>query len=202
VRACLLIDLAELKAHGQAPIEKGLFRPTLGPKTGQNMPFRPPRIRAPPTRRREAGPGRGGVGETAIGAHAGPLGHAMRGGHGNEPGNARRALWVVGRNCADMLNPTGQIGKKLELKGLNRIASSAKTRQSASKSLTLPPLPYLPTHLPTYPPACLPAHLGYPGGHHLVPVVPKWRNLWCHNFFQIMITHAFEWLFVSFMPVR
>ena len=44
--------------------------------------------------------------------------------------------------------------------------------------------------------------VGYPGGHCIVPVVPKWRNVRCHSFSQKTTTHAFEWLCASIIPMR
>jgi hypothetical protein len=46
------------------------------------------------------------------------------------------------------------------------------------------------------------AHCGYPGGYYIAPVVPKWRNVGCHNSSQKITTHAFEWLCVLITPMR
>ena len=55
---------------------------------------------------------------------------------------------------------------------------------------------------PPYSRALYRTYLGYPGGYYIVPVVPKWRNVGCHNFSQKITTHAFEWLYALITPMQ
>ena len=93
VRAFLVNDLAESKAHGQAPIEKALLGPHQGPKRAKSGRFCPPGPASPPLGGARPAQAVKGLAQRRLARMPASLGHALRGGHGNEPGNPCLALW-------------------------------------------------------------------------------------------------------------